>query len=266
MSLFAHASPDELKVFIVDPKAVDFAIYKGLPYCPIDPINEDMSEAYGLMIYLTILMDQRYQIIKSAGAGVKNIDGYNEWVENNPEEARIKGMSKLPYILVLVDEYNDLVMQHREVETPIVRLGQKSRAAGIHCIIATQRPSADVITSTLKANIPSRIGLMTTDYMNSRVILDEEGCEKLLGKGDSLVKADNQLTRVQGMYITDSEMIKIFDYLKENYTNNPVPKEDYSQYKQVLIDSEQFEWVEDYDDSVPLEKRKIKPVRRRGML
>lgn len=261
ITMMVHSHPDELKIFMVDPKLVEFAPYEGSPYCPIKPVT-DMNDAYGLLIYLTMLMDERYK--KLSDVGVKQISEYNDFIDKNPEEAKIKGLTKMPYIIVAIDEYADMVMQNREVEAPIIRLGQKSRAAGIHCIIATQRPSADIISPNIKANIPSRVCLKVADSVNSMIVIDEAGGEKLAGYGDSLVKVREGMTRVQGPYITNDELHKILNHLKEKYKNNPVLGEDYQNYKQILVDSEKFEWAEEYSEDTSMDERKIKPIRSRG--
>lgn len=208
VSMMTHALPSELKLAIIDPKVVEFANYKGLPYMLCDPVT-DMSEANDLVTYLTILMDERYVLM--AEAGVKNIDEYNEWAEKNNQE-------KFTYIVAIVDEFADLIGQFKEVEAPIQRLGQKARASGIHVIIATQTPRADIITGKIKANFPSRVALMVASSTESLIVLDEGGAEKLRPRGDMYIKMNGgQLERCQGGFISNEELDSIFTHLKKTY-------------------------------------------------
>lgn len=254
ISMIAHAHPDELKITWIDPKKVEATSYVGLPYCPIDPIT-DMGDAYGLLAYAAWLMDERYEKLTIVKA--KNIEDYNEFIAEKPEKAAELGLEPMPYWVIVIDEFADLMMQYREVEKNVIRLGQKARAAGIHLMITTQRPSADVFSPTIKANIPSRIGMKTADQINSMIIIDEGGCETLLGYGDSLVKtASGEITRVQGPFIDNNEIEAIFKHLRDNY-DKPAPID----YKSVTVEHSLTEWAEEYEEDVPIEKRHVKMPR-----
>lgn len=260
ISMMAHALPEELVITWIDPKKVEADAYIGLPYCPIDPVT-DMNDAYGLMLFYTWLMDERYD--KLAMTHTKKLSEYNEWIEENPEKAKELDLKKMPYVICMIDEYADMTMQNKDVESPIIRLGQKSRASGIHLLISTQRPSVDIISPTLKANIPSRIGLKVADSVNSMIILDESGAEALRGYGDSIVKTvDGAMTRVQGPFITNDEIARIFGYLRENYQQPEDRECDFANYKQIVVDAGMAEWAEDYEDAVPMKDRHLKPKRR----
>ena len=255
VSMISHSHPDELKITWVDPKKVEATPYVGLPYCPIDPVT-DMGDAYGLMMFLAWEMDRRYEDLMKIN--VKNLPEFNEWVEANPQEAEKLGLKKMPYWVAVIDEYADMVMQEPDVEAPIVRLGQKSRASGIHLAILTQRPSASILSPTLKSNIPSRVGLKTTDGTNSMIIIDETGCEQLRGYGDGLVKTqDGEITRVQGPFISNDEISAIFGHLREKY-GSPEPLD----YKSIVVDAGLCEWVEEYDDETPIKERHVRKPKR----
>lgn len=256
ISAMYHSLPDELQIYMVDPKKVEFGPYAGLPFCPIDPVT-DMGDAYGLLAYLCWEMDRRYEVLEEVG--VKNIEDYNMKFE----EAKAKGETfhkegRMPYIITVIDEYADLVMQEKSCEDLIIRLAQKARAAGISLLIATQRPSADIISSTIKANVPARIGLKTTDSMNSMIIIDEPGCEKLAGYGDSIIKmTDGSMIRVQGPFISDDEIFAIFGELKKKY-----PPATPIDYKQICVDNDLAEWVEEYEEGTPDKDKHIKKPKK----
>lgn len=257
ISMMFHSYPNELKIMWVDPKKVEAGPYKGCPFCPIDPVL-DMGDAYGLMMYLTWEMDRRYDDLEEVGA--KNIVGFNKWVKENPEKAKEKGLEPMPYMVAMIDEYADMVAQEPEVEKPIIRLGAKARACGIHLIIATQRPSATIISGNLKANIPGRICLKVADGTNSMIVLDEYGGEDLLGMGDALVKDKNgKIRRMQGAYVDDEEEIPdIFAALREKF-GSPEP----INYKQIVVDNGLCQWAEEYDEDTPIEDRHVKSLPRR---
>lgn len=258
ISMMYHAIPnDELIITWVDPKKVEATAYIGCPFCPIDPVT-DMGDAFGLMQYLTWEMDRRYEDLSAINA--KKIADFNDWVEEHPQEAKAKNLKKMPYWVVVIDEYADMVMQTKEVEAPIVRLAQKSRAAGIHLMIATQRPSVDIITGTIKANIPARIAMKVADSNNSMIIMDEPGAENLRGYGDSYIKTTTEFVRVQFPFVTDDEIAKIMEYLQKEY-----PQPDPIDYKTVVVQEGLCAWAEEYDENVPMEKRHVvKPRRRSG--
>lgn len=204
-SIIYHSRPDEVKLMLIDPKVVELSVYNGIPHLRTEVVT-DMKKAQGTLNWAVREMEARYQLF--AGARVRNIEGYNK---GNPEK-------KMPYILIIVDEFADLMnVAAKEVEVLIQRLTQKARAAGIHLILATQRPSADVITGVIKSNIPSRIAFMVESSLNSRIILDEGGAESLLGKGDMLFKQAGALStvRVQGAFISDEEVEDVVSYVKQ---------------------------------------------------
>lgn len=251
-SCMYHASPEELIIMVIDPKKVEFEPYIGLPFCPIDPVT-DMNDAYGLLAYLCWEMDKRYEIM--ASSKVRNIKDYNQKFLEAKEKGKVFHESGyMKYIICVIDEYADLVMTEKSVEDLIIRLAQKARAAGISLLIATQRPSADIISSTIKANVPARIGLKTTDSMNSLIIIDENGCEKLAGYGDSIVKLkDGSMVRVQGPFISDPELHGIFDYLRDKW-GVPEPFD----YKSKCVEYGLAQWMDEYDDDVPMKDRHVK--------
>lgn len=265
LSLLYHATPNELQIFIVDPKFVDFKIYIGLPYCPCPPA-QIAGDAYGLLQYLTWLMDERYKIMSSVfdmdGTLIKNLNDFNDWYDNNTERAISLGFEKMKYTLLIIDEFSDLVGQDKGgVESCVIRLAQKSRACGIHVIISTQRPSADVITGTIKANIPSRIALKVTSTSNSMIILDEPGAEKLGGYGDALVQTPNGITRCKGPFFENKEMENIFNYLKKKY-----PPPTFIDYKQICVDNDLMEWEAEYAEDTKWSDKHVVGKKRRGGL
>lgn len=204
-SIIYHSRPEDVKLMLIDPKVVELSVYNGIPHLRTEVIT-NMKKAEGALNWAVREMEARYQLF--AGAKVRNIEGYNK---QNPDK-------KMPYILIIVDEFADLMnVAAKEVEVLIQRLTQKARAAGIHLILATQRPSADVITGVIKSNIPSRIAFMVESALNSRIILDEGGAETLLGKGDMLFKQAGALTtvRVQGAFISDEEVEAVVDYVRK---------------------------------------------------
>ena len=204
-SIIYHSRPEDVKLMLIDPKAVELSVYNGIPHLRTEVIT-NMKKAEGALNWAVREMEARYQLF--AGARVRNIEGYNK---QNLDK-------KMPYILIIVDEFADLMnVAAKEVEVLIQRLTQKARAAGIHLILATQRPSADVITGVIKSNIPSRIAFMVESALNSRIILDEGGAETLLGKGDMLFKQAGALTtvRIQGAFISDEEVEAVVDYVRK---------------------------------------------------
>lgn len=256
VSLMCHNHPDQIKMVWVDPKMVEASAYVDLPFCPINPVI-DMNDAYGLIQYFVWEMERRYSLL--AKAGKKKLADYNQWIADNPEEAATNGHEQLPYMVCVIDEYADMVMQVKEVEEGIIRLGQKARAAGIHLLIMTQRPSVTIISPTLKANIPGRVCLKVADSTNSSIVLDQTGGEKLKGFGDALVKWGSSLERVQGPFLSDDELAGIFADLRNRYgTPEPI------NYKQIVVDAGLCVWAEDYDDTVPMSERHVKkPPRSR---
>lgn len=214
-SILMRAKPDEVKLAMVDPKVVELSVYNGVPHL-MCPVVSDPKKAAVLLAKMVAEMEHRYQ--QFSESGTKKIEGYNEYVEKwnkkNPDVQK----KKMPYIVIIIDELSDLMMvAAKEVEDSILRITQKARAAGIHLIVATQRPSTEVITGLIKANIPSRIAFAVGSGIDSRTILDQVGAEKLLGKGDMffLPIGMNSPIRIQGSFITDDEIQKIIDYTVE---------------------------------------------------
>ena len=217
ISAISHATPEELRITWIDPKKVEATAYIGLPYCPIDPVT-DMGDAYGLMCYMVWEMKRRYLAL--AKANVKNISEFNEWYDDgHAEDAKKLGYeNKMPYWIVMIDEYANVATEAKETEDMIKTLAAMSRASGQHIILATQRPSVDVISGTLKSNLPSKIALSVSSSMNSMIILDHDGAEKLRGHGDSIIAVNGkEEVRCQGAYISNEEIQKIFDYLTEKF-------------------------------------------------
>jgi len=212
-SILMRTKPDEVKLVMVDPKKVELSMYNGIPHLMM-PVVTDPKKASVALQKIVTEMEGRYDIFSDKN--VKNIATYNEWVDK--QNANLTGdnkIKKMPYIIVIVDELADLmVVASKEVEDSIMRITQMARAAGIHLIVATQRPSTDVITGVVKANIPSRISFAVSSSIDSRTILDMMGAEKLLGKGDMLFlpMGENSPQRVQGAYVSDDELQKIVDH------------------------------------------------------
>ena len=213
-SIIYKSKPSEVKMVMVDPKVVELSVYNGIPHLLI-PVVTDPKKAAGALAWAVQEMDNRYNLF--AQKGVRDIKGYNKAIEKE------EGSGKLPQIVIIVDELADLMMvAAKDVEEAICRLAQKARAAGMHLVIATQRPSVDVITGLIKANVPSRIAFAVSSQVDSRTILDSVGAEKLLGKGDMLFFPTGypKPVRVQGAFVSDEEVEKIVDFVKQNGTAN----------------------------------------------
>ncbi len=210
MSILYKATPDDVKLILVDPKAVEMDVYNGIPHLLI-PVVTNPKKAAGTLQWACTEMDRRYDLMKNTQ--VRNLEAYNEYCKTHSD------YDPMPRIVVIIDELADLMMvSSKEVEDCICRLCAKARAAGIHLIVATQRPSADVVTGLIKANIPSRIAFTVDNALNSRIIMDEGGAEKLLGRGDMLYKpiGANKPLRVQGCFVADSEVEAVVSYVKSN--------------------------------------------------
>lgn len=212
-SLLMRTKPDEVKLVLVDPKKVELSMYNGVPHL-LTPVVTDPKKANIVLQKIVKIMEDRYDLFEESKT--KNIAGYNAYVdkknESLPDNEKI---NRLPYIVVIIDELADLMLvAAKEVEDSIMRITQMARAAGIHLIVATQRPSTDVITGVVKANIPSRISFAVSSSIDSRTILDMSGAEKLLGKGDMLFlpQGESVPTRVQGTFISDDEIKAVVDY------------------------------------------------------
>lgn len=210
-SIIYNSKPSEVKLVMVDPKVVELSVYNGIPHLLI-PVVTDPKKAAGALAWAVQEMDNRYNLF--AQKGVRDLKGYNKAEEK-------EGQGTLPQIVIIIDELADLMMvAAKEVEDSICRLAQKARAAGMHLVIATQRPSVDVITGLIKANVPSRIAFAVSSQIDSRTILDQVGAEKLLGKGDMLFfpAGASKPTRVQGAFVSDEEVEQIVDFIKSNST------------------------------------------------
>ncbi len=206
-SILFKAKPTEVKFILIDPKMVELSVYNDIPHLMV-PVVTDSKKAASVLNWAVQEMEKRYGLI--AQAGVRNMEGYNKRFEEEPEK-------KLPSIVIIIDELADLMMvAPHDVEDAICRIAQKARAAGIYLVLATQRPSVNVITGVIKANIPSRISFAVTSQIDSRTILDASGAEKLLGKGDMLFKPQeaNKATRIQGAFVSDKEVELLVDYIK----------------------------------------------------
>jgi len=213
ISILMRTKPEEVKLVLVDPKKVELSMYNGVPHLKT-PVVTDPKKANIVLKKMVVEMENRYDLFEQSGT--KNIAGYNAYVEKqNKTRSEDNQISKLPYIVIIIDELADLMLvAAKEVEESIMRITQMARAAGMHLIVATQRPSTDVITGVVKANIPSRISFAVSSSIDSRTILDMTGAEKLLGKGDMLFlpQGENVPIRVQGTFISDEEIKEVVDY------------------------------------------------------
>jgi S-DNA-T family DNA segregation ATPase FtsK/SpoIIIE len=221
MSLLYTRRPDEVKMVLVDPKVVEMSMFKDVPHL-MCPVVTEMSKAAAILVWAVTKMDERYELL--AEAGMRDIASYNKlgWEKltqrmqpaDESEEARIP--KKLPYLIFVIDELADLMMTNKEVEGSIVRIAQKARAVGIHLILATQRPQANVVTGLIKSNMPCRIAFKVASGMDSRIVLDQKGGELLLGQGDMLYlsPASTELIRAQGTLVDDEEVRETTQFLK----------------------------------------------------
>lgn len=234
MSMLFKATPDEVRFIMIDPKMLELSIYDGIPHL-LCPVVTDMREAGQALNWCVAEMEKRYRLLSHAG--VRNLDGFNQKVEDakaagepllnpfslNPDDP--KPLEKLPLIVVVIDELADLMMTERKsVEQQIARLAQKARAAGIHMIVATQRPSVDVVTGLIKANIPTRMAFTVQSKIDSRTILDQMGADELLKYGDSLFlqPGSAEPTRLQGAFVSDDEVHQVVNFVKEQAPTNYV--------------------------------------------
>ena len=233
VSLLYKHDVDHLKFLMIDPKMLELSTYEGLPHL-LHPVVTDMNEAKSVLHWCVQEMERRYRFMMDLN--VRNIQSYNKQIKKNKDEGinavysptegnNERYHEKLPYIVVVVDEFADMMQTvGKKVEDLITRLAQKARAAGIHLILATQRPSVNVITGLIKANIPTRIGLKVSSNIDSRTILDSMGAEQLLGLGDMLFRGSgtNILQRIHGAYVSEGEITKISDFLREQKRNNEI--------------------------------------------
>ncbi|MDE5781856.1 MAG: DNA translocase FtsK [Lachnospiraceae bacterium] len=234
MSILYRADPMEVKVIIVDPKVVEFGVYNGIPHL-LTPVVTDPRKAAGALAWAVNEMSDRYK--KFAEYNVRDLKGYNEKISSEEPKEGEPPLQKLPQILIIIDELADLMMvAAKEVESSICRLAQLARAAGIHLVIATQRPSVDVVTGLIKANIPSRVALLVSSGIDSRTIIDINGAEKLLGNGDMLFYPSGYVkpVRVQGAFVSDGEVQSVVEFItshtekveyNEEITNQPISSE-----------------------------------------
>ena len=263
ISLLYKASPKEVKFIMVDPKRIELSVYDGIPHL-ISPVVTDMKKATNALFWAVKEMERRYELL--AENGVRNILQYNELVERGgaaglgdnglrgQEADQGDEVEKLPYIVVIVDEFADLMMvASREVESALIRLAQMARAAGIHLILATQRPSVDVLTGIIKANFPTRISFQVSSRIDSRTILDSNGSERLLGNGDMLFlpPGTGRLQRIQCAYISETEIAKVTGFLKEQQA--PEYVEDVTERTEDdKNNGKDTEYDEKYDEAVAL--------------
>lgn len=237
-SILYKAHPNEVKLMMIDPKVVELAVYDGIPHL-LTPVVTDAKKAAAALNWMVSEMERRYQTF--AEEGVRDIARYNELNQEKP----------MPKILVIIDELADLMMiSPREVEDSICRLAQMARAAGIHLVVATQRPSVDVITGLIKANIPSRISFAVSSQVDSRTILDISGAEKLLGRGDMLFfpVGASKPVRIQGAYISEEEVEKLVDYSKKQ--KGPTYEKNLSDFNEIVVDKGHEDTDELFEEAV----------------
>ena len=250
-SLLYKATPDEVKLIMVDPKRIELSMYDGIPHL-ITPVVTDVKKATNALFWAVREMETRYERLSEKKA--KHIDQYNQKIEKEKKSSEESAVERLPYIVIIIDELADLMMvASRDVEVALTRLAQMARAAGIHLILATQRPSVDVLTGIIKANFPTRLSFQVSSKTDSRTIIDANGAENLLGSGDMLFLPPGtaKLQRIHGAYISETELVRITDYLREQ------KKPD---YLQDVIESQarekdaagKDEYDERYDDAVAL--------------
>ena len=213
LSLLYNTTPDEVKIMLIDPKQVEFVPYEGIPHLLV-PVVKEARKAAGALAWAVAQMNERYKLFSENG--VRDMQGYNKYAEAN-------NLEKLSQIVIIIDELADLMMvAHDAVEDSICRLAQMARAAGMHLVIATQSPRVDVVTGLIKANVPSRIALKVASQVDSRIIIDTGGAEKLLGRGDMLFLPIGSVkgTRVQGGFVSDGEVATVVEWIKKNNSEN----------------------------------------------
>ena len=245
ISLLMRTKPDEVKLVLVDPKKVELSMYNGIPHL-LTPVVTDAKKANIVLQKMVKMMEDRYDLFEESRT--KNIAGYNAYVaKKNEKLSEDENLKPLPYIVIIIDELADLMLvAAKEVEDSIMRITQMARAAGMHLIVATQRPSTDVITGVVKANIPSRIAFAVSSSIDSRTILDMSGAEKLLGKGDMLLKpqGENIPVRVQGNFISDEEIKSVVEYTiqqqKAKY-DNTLTVSDEDRGATTMVDKDDYE-------------------------
>ncbi len=254
LSMCYKAGPQDLRLILIDPKMVEFSTYNGLPHLLIPEVITNKEMTINALDWAIKEMERRYALF--AKNHVVNINEFNK-----SEQVRSKKVDKLPFIVIVVDELADLMLEaKREIEDRIAKLAAKARAAGIHLVLATQRPSVDVITGTVKANLPSRIAFALTNYMDSKTVLDGGGAEKLLGKGDMLFKPQDkpEPRRVQGAFVSSTEISKVVEYIKQN--NKPVYDDDTSK-----AIKNPYQEKEHSADAVPVRDQEFDPVLKEAL-
>lgn len=262
ISLLYKNTPEELKLLLIDPKTVEFEPYNGIPHLLV-PVVTDPRKAAGALGWAVTEMEKRYKMLSDRK--VRNIEEYNEFVENlgDPE------IEKMPYIVIMIDEFADLMQTaSKEVEDHIARIAAKARAAGIHLLLATQRPSVDVITGVIKANIPTRIALTTSSQIDSRTIIDAAGAEKLLGRGDMLFSpvGTNKPKRVQGCFVSNEEIKEVVDFVKGDRSADYDDDIMFEIERQAAVEKKQKTGLpEDGPADDPMIKDAIKVVVENGM-
>jgi len=268
LSILFRFSPQEVKFLMIDPKMLELAGYHGVPHL-LHPVITDSRRASDVLDWAVERMEQRYQLLSEKG--VRNIESYNEKIE---KEMAASGRSeieqfpeideeddgdivpergKLPFIILVIDEMADLmIVSGRQIEESITRLAQMARAAGIHLLLATQRPSVDVLTGIIKANLPARISFQVSSRIDSRTILDNMGAEKLLGRGDMLFlpPGTSKLTRIHGPYVSEPEIERVVDYIKQH--GRPQYEKIPFKSKKTKDGEESFEHDEKYDEAVQI--------------
>ncbi len=252
ISLLYKATPDEIKLIMIDPKRIELSVYNDIPHL-IAPVVTDMKKATNALFWAVKEMERRYELLEKAG--LRNLVQYNDMVRQelkNQDQEETLPLEILPYIVIIVDELSDLMMvASKDVEFALTRLAQMARAAGIHIILATQRPSADVLTGTIKANFPTRISFQVSSKIDGRIIIDQGGAENLLGNGDMLFcpPGTGKLMRIQGAFISEKEIAKITAFLKEQRKpdyNEEITKGD----EQETTEFDDSEYDEKYDEAV----------------
>ncbi len=265
ISLLYKNSPDELKLLLIDPKTVEFEPYNGIPHLLV-PVVTDPRKAAGALGWAVSEMKKRYKMLSDRK--VRNIEEYHAFVETLVDDPENE-VEKMPYIVIMIDEFADLMQTaSKEVEDSISRIAAKARAAGIHLILATQRPSVDVITGVIKANIPTRIALTTSSQIDSRTIIDSAGAEKLLGRGDMLFSpvGTSKPKRLQGCFVSNEEIKDVVDFVKGDKTANYDDNVMFEIERQAAIEKKQRSGLpEDAPDEDPMIKEAIRVVVENGL-
>lgn len=262
MSILYKATPEEVKLLMIDPKVVELGVYNGIPHLLV-PVVTEPRKAAGALGWAVTEMEKRYKMF--ADRSVRNIEGYNKFVE----ELGDPDIEKMPHIVIIIDELADLMMTSpKEVEDSINRIAAKARAAGMHLLVATQRPSVDVVTGVIKANIPTRIAFAVSSQIDSRTILDGAGAEKLLGRGDMLFRFAGapKPNRIQGCFVSDNEVEAVVDFVKNGKTADYDDNIMVEIERQAAIEKKQKTGLsEDGPDEDPMLKEAIKVVVENGM-